>query len=104
MYSGTQKCCHVNTLCCLKLEPLLASGSHAFGAAPMVTTCIAHTHCQIQCGVKMKEAPLSRAAHNGHLHMVQYLIQQGADVNCLDLVSRPELPPLWLLTLSYCLP
>ena len=35
----------------------------------------------------MKESPLSRAAHNGHLQMVQYLAQQGADVNCLDLVG-----------------
>lgn len=36
--------------------------------------------------MQMKESPLSRAAHNGHLQMVQYLVQQGADVNCLDLV------------------
>ena len=36
----------------------------------------------------MKETPLSRAAHNGHLQMVRYLVEQGADVNCLDLVSN----------------
>ena len=35
----------------------------------------------------MKETPLSRAAHNGHFQMVHYLVEQGADVNCLDLVS-----------------
>ena len=38
--------------------------------------------------VQMLETPLSRAAHNGHLHTVQYLTEQGADVNCLDLVGR----------------
>ena len=37
--------------------------------------------------MQMKESPLSRAAHNGHLQMVQYLVQQGAEVNCLDLVG-----------------
>ena len=34
----------------------------------------------------MKETPLIRAAHNGHLQMVQFLVQQGADVDCIDLV------------------
>lgn len=38
--------------------------------------------------LQMKETPLSRAAHNGHLQMVRYLVEQGADVNCLDLVSN----------------
>ena len=33
------------------------------------------------------ETPISRAAHNGHLHAVQFLAEKGADVNCLDLVS-----------------
>lgn len=34
----------------------------------------------------MMETPLSRAAHNGHLQAVIFLTEQGADVNCLDLV------------------
>lgn len=41
----------------------------------------------------MKETPLIRAAHNGHLQMVQYLVEQGADVDCLDLVSIAKLVP-----------
>lgn len=37
--------------------------------------------------MQMKETPLIRAAHNGHLQMVQFLMEQGADVDCIDLVS-----------------
>ena len=56
--------------------------------------------------IQMKESPLSRAAHNGHLHMVQYLVQQGADVNCLDLVGIALLhfakcKPMCVLMCSY---
>ncbi len=38
--------------------------------------------------MQMNETPLSRAAHNGHLQMVKYLVEQGSDVNCLDLVNN----------------
>lgn len=34
----------------------------------------------------MMETPLSRAAHNGHIATVRYLLEQGADANCLDMV------------------
>ena len=34
----------------------------------------------------MKETPLLRAAHNGHLQTVMYLVEQGADLNTVDLV------------------
>jgi ankyrin repeat protein len=36
--------------------------------------------------VQMKETALSRAAHNGHFFTVKHLIEQGGDVNALDLV------------------
>lgn len=35
----------------------------------------------------MGETPLIRCAHNGHLKSVEFLIEHGADVNALDLVS-----------------
>ena len=38
---------------------------------------------------QMKETPLIRCAHNGHYNTVQYLVEQGADVNAIDLVSLP---------------
>lgn len=34
----------------------------------------------------MKETPLIRCAHNGHLQAVKMLVARGADVNALDLV------------------
>lgn len=39
----------------------------------------------------MKDTPLIRAAHNGHLQTVMYLAEEGADVNTLDLVRRAPL-------------
>ena len=36
--------------------------------------------------LQMKETPLIRCAHNGHYNMVQYLVEQGCDVNAIDLV------------------
>jgi ankyrin repeat protein len=32
----------------------------------------------------MGECPLIRAAHNGHLHTVRFLVEKGADVNAVD--------------------
>ena len=48
------------------------------------------------CKLQMLETPLSRSAHNGHLQTVRHLLDQGADVNCLDLV-RPERKRIMLL-------
>ena len=64
--------------------------------------CVAHlTHClssQLSAlhkqpqhklhrrGLQMKETPLIRCAHNGHLQAVKMLVARGADVNALDLV------------------
>ncbi len=51
---------------------------------------IVHASFDSHCfnAVQMKETPLSRAAHNGHLRMVKFLVQQGSDVNCMDLVNN----------------
>ena len=38
------------------------------------------------CRLQMLETPLIRCAHNGHLESVQVLVEQGADVNAIDLV------------------
>lgn len=47
--------------------------------------------CAIMCHPltpQMKETPLIRCAHNGHLQAVKLLLAKGADVNSLDLVGR----------------
>ena len=36
--------------------------------------------------LQMLETPLIRCAHNGHFESVQFLVEQGADVNAIDLV------------------
>ena len=36
----------------------------------------------------MKDTPLIRSAHNGHLQTVMYLVSQGADVDTIDIVRR----------------
>ena len=41
--------------------------------------------------LQMKETPLIRCAHNGHYNMVKYLVEQGADVNAIDLVREQSL-------------
>ena len=46
--------------------------------------------------VYMTETPLIHAAHNGRLQMVQFLIEQGADVDCIALVQDS---PLYILQL-----
>jgi hypothetical protein len=35
----------------------------------------------------MGETPLIRCAHNGHFATVKFLVDNGADVNALDVVS-----------------
>ena len=37
---------------------------------------------------QMGETPLLRSAHNGHFQTVKFLVEQGADVNAVDLVRR----------------
>ena len=47
--------------------------------------------CNIARVLQMKETPLIRCAHNGHYNMVKYLVEQGADVNAIDLVRSGPL-------------
>ena len=37
---------------------------------------------------QMGETPLIRCAHNGHFQTVKFLVEQGADVNAVDMVRR----------------
>ena len=39
------------------------------------------------CWLQMGETPLIRAAHNGHLQTVRFLLEKGADVNSVDMVG-----------------
>ena len=41
--------------------------------------------CVLCVCVQMGESPIIRAAHNGHLHTVRFLIEHGADVNAIDM-------------------
>ncbi len=41
---------------------------------------------------QMGETPIIRSAHNGHFQTVKFLIENGADVNSVDMVSHvPEI-------------
>ena len=48
--------------------------------------------CWRVTGQQMKDTPLIRAAHNGHLQTVMYLVEMGADVDTIDLVRRQAHP------------
>lgn len=81
----------VHIICaCLRYMAVAEQGMHkqnasswTSGVANMRRSCwLEHLAC-----LQMMETPISRAAHNGHLQTVQYLTEQGADVNCLDLVG-----------------
>jgi hypothetical protein len=50
----------------------------------------------------MKDTPLIRAAHNGHLATVMYLVEQGADLNTLDLARQKPARLLLAFVLICC--
>jgi hypothetical protein len=53
------------------------------------------TGCEGCAGARqMKETPLIRCAHNGHLQAVKLLMARGADVNSLDLARPPARQPM----------
>ena len=45
-------------------------------------------------------AALSRAAYNGHLPVVEYLLERGADPNAQDDVNEQFNIDLWFVTLA----
>ena len=51
--------------------------------------------------LQMLETPLIRCAHNGHFESVQFLVEQGADVNAIDLVRDSHIA---LCSTPYLLP
>lgn len=46
---------------------------------------------------QMGETPLIRCAHNGHFQTVKFLVEQGADVNAVDMVRRDREGGGWCL-------
>lgn len=53
------------------------------------TVCLVNTH--VVFVVQMGESPLIRAAHNGHMQTVKFLVEQGANVNALDMGDNSAL-------------
>lgn len=64
----------------------------ALPSADINMVCCLSTHststwCAVSADSKMRETALIRAAHNGHLSVVEHLIQSGADISARDLVG-----------------
>ena len=72
---------------------LPARGACAGGARSIARTGLQRspTLCTRAGFTQMKDTPLHRAAHNGHLQTVRYLIEAGADLNALDLGDNTAL-------------
>lgn len=45
----------------------------------------------VRACLQMGESPLIRAAHNGHMQTVKFLVEQGANVNALDMGDNSAL-------------
>ena len=71
----------------------LRAGMHDFRASDMVSNWDWLRGLR-WCARQMKETPLIRCAHNGHLQAVKLLMARGADVNSLDLARPPARPPI----------
>ena len=59
---------------------------HTFYQASHRPSTNSHSASCIGGALQMKETPLIRCAHNGHLQAVKTLMARGASVNALDLV------------------
>ena len=82
--------CHAPWSRCTALVILMQLLMRQTGHATVRSSFLLYGHCAIAChrlAAQMKETPLIRCAHNGHLQAVMLLLAKGADVNSLDLVS-----------------
>lgn len=74
--------------CCLGTSLRRATMQDAAVETPRHKRCNGSSDTMPHYGPQMKESALIRAAHNGHLATVRFLLQAGADVNALDLVRN----------------
>ena len=63
--------------------------SSTCGPQPRPVACPPHPQ-------QMGETPLIRCAHNGHFQTVKFLVEQGADVNAVDMVGPQERQSRWV--------
>ncbi len=66
----------------------LGTSCKLISLSTLSTATSARTVLRRNAHLQMLETPLIRCAHNGHYESVQFLVEHGADVNSIDLVSH----------------